>query len=150
MHQHARRQAIEVADAIRLVGQHAGQTQQLAADLDAVADLQIERSEQSSLGPGFAGRRARPWLFGLIGLSGAAQCASQRIAAAGRLDTCKLQVLVGCDDAGKLDDLCVIEPQLLAVVYLLGEAGALPLSTMSAPRNSLARSSIASFRRAPK
>jgi len=105
VHQHPRRQAVEVANPVRLVGQHAGQAQRLVADLDAVADLQVKCCKQPRLGPGFAGCRSAAGLLGFIGLRSAAQGAPQRITAAGGLDAGKLQILIGRDDAGELEDL---------------------------------------------
>ncbi|EXF47203.1 hypothetical protein BAY1663_00218 [Pseudomonas sp. BAY1663] len=90
VHQYPRCEAVEVADPVRLVGQHAGQAQHLAADLDAVADRQAEGGEQPGFGPGFARTGAGAGFFGLVGLGCAAQRAAQRVAAVGRLDAGEL------------------------------------------------------------
>ncbi len=67
MHQHAWRQAVEIADAIRFVSQYAGQPQRLVTHLYLIADLQVQGGEQARFGPGFAWLRAWTWLFWLVG-----------------------------------------------------------------------------------
>gem|GEM_PF-3037120 len=123
VHQHAWRQAVEITDPIGLVGQHAGQAQQLVADFDVVTDCQVQGGEQPGLGPGFTRGRTGTGFFGAVGLRRTAQGAAQGIAAAGRFDTGELQVLVGGDDAGKFDHLGVFQPLCLAGVDLLRRGG---------------------------
>ena len=120
VHQHTRRQAVEVAGAVRLVGQHAGQAQALLAHLDAVAHLQFQCGEQPGLGPGFAGSRAGAGAFHAVGLGGAAQLAAQRIGIVGGLDAGQLDAQIGGDDAGKLHHAGVIEAQRVPRGELFG------------------------------
>ena len=75
--QHPWRQAVEVAGPVGFVGQHACQFQGFHADVDAVADLQIQRRQQSRLNPGFAGFRSAAGYFRGEGRRGTFQFAAQ-------------------------------------------------------------------------
>ncbi|MNF74417.1 hypothetical protein D3C84_564480 [compost metagenome] len=61
--QHPWRQAVEVAGAVGFVSQHARQLQGFHADIDAVADLQVERGQQPRFNPGFTGLRSATGYF---------------------------------------------------------------------------------------
>ncbi|MNH25998.1 hypothetical protein D3C79_860260 [compost metagenome] len=106
--QHPRGQAVEVAGAVRLVGQHPAHTQGFHADIDAVADLQVECGQQPRFDPGFTRRRASTAGFLGVGFSGAAQFTAQRVGAVGRLDARELDTVVGRYHAGKFDHLGVL------------------------------------------
>ncbi|MNJ48324.1 hypothetical protein D3C77_435140 [compost metagenome] len=74
--QYPRRQAVEVAGAVRFVGQYPAHAQGFHADVDAVADFQVQGCQQAGLDPGLAGCRATAAGFAGVGFGGAAQFAS--------------------------------------------------------------------------
>ncbi|MNL15105.1 hypothetical protein D3C87_1360760 [compost metagenome] len=116
--QYARRQAVEVAGAVGFVGQHARHCQGFHAHIDAVADFQVQRRQQSGFDPGFAGFRAASGFFRGEGGGGAFQFAAQWINVVGSLDAGQLNAVIGGDDAGELHHLRVLETQLGAAVDL--------------------------------
>ncbi|MNF66326.1 hypothetical protein D3C84_481140 [compost metagenome] len=116
---HPGREAVEVAGPIRFVGQDAAQAQGFHADVDAVADLQVQRRQQARLDPGFARfRTAARFLGGKRG-GRAFQLAPERVDLIGGLDARQLNALVGGDDTGKLHHLSVLQAQRLAALNLL-------------------------------
>ncbi len=112
------RQAVEVAGPVRLVGQYPGQAQGFHADVDAVADLEVQRSQQARFDPGVSGRGTAAGLFDPIGGWGTLELPPQGVGFVDGLDAGELDRIVGGNDAGELDYPRMIQPQFQAAVEL--------------------------------
>lgn len=113
-------QAIEVAGAIRFVSQYPAQAQGFHPDVDAVADFQVQRGQQSGFDPGFAWLWTAADFFRRVRGRGTFQLTAQRVGVVRGLDTGQLDAIVGGDHTGELHHLRMLQAQFPAALDLFG------------------------------
>ena len=101
------------------MGKDAGEPQALVTYLYLVPRGQVQRSEKAGFRPGLTRPGSLRDLVGQVGRACATQIAAQGIAAVCGLDRGELNLLVGSNDAGKLDHSGVGKPKLQTAVDLL-------------------------------